>query len=104
MHKYILIALGLFTTSCGEMMRTDKEVPSQPTVSWTPVIVKKKYSEQKVEKDFVFGTGNWHSTMYYIVDTDNKIWNCIDQKDFIICDVGDTLWTQNKACLSIKKD
>ena len=57
-----------------------------------PVIVKKKYAEQSVTKDIVFGTGNWYDMKYYIVDQDDKIWDNVDKETFIICEVGDTLW------------
>lgn len=75
----------------------------QPAVTWKPVIVKKKYSENSVTKDLVFGTGNWHSTDYYIIDKNNKIWSRISKQDFILCDVGDTLWTNDGWFLQLNK-
>lgn len=97
MKKLLLIAAVLFT-SC-EM---PKEQPPKP-VTWTPVIVKKKYSENSVTKDIVFGTGNWHNTDYYIVDKNNKIWSGVSKNDFILCDIGDTLWTSDNYFLQLNK-
>jgi len=100
MKKFILLGLTLFIISCNET----PQQPSEPKqIIFTPVVVKKKYTEQSVTKDIMFGTGNWHSTKRYIVDINNKIWSCISQDDFIICDVGDTLWTSNNHCLNLSK-
>lgn len=95
--KKLLIAILVFA-SC-EMPEPE---PPKPKV-WTPVIVKKKYSENQVTKDLVFGTGNWHNTEYYIVDKNNKIWSGVSKDDFILCDVGDTLWTEDDYFLQLKK-
>jgi 1,2-phenylacetyl-CoA epoxidase PaaB subunit len=96
--KKLLLAVSVLFVSCGEQT---KEKPKE--IVWTPVIVKKKYSENDVTKDIVFGTGNWHSTNYYIVDKNNKIWSGVKKDDFIICDVGDTLWTNDGYFLQLNK-
>ena len=96
--KNVLILILLVLASC----KMPEPSPPPPKV-WKPVVVKKKYSENQVTKDIVFGTGNWHSTEYYIVDKNNKIWNSISQNDFIICDVGDTLWTNDDWYLQLNK-
>lgn len=96
--KYILALILLALVGC-EM---PEPAPPPPKV-WKPVVVKKKYSENQVTKDIVFGTGNWHSTEYFIVDKNNKIWNGISQQDFILCDVGDTLWSDDGLYLQLKK-
>jgi hypothetical protein len=100
-----LLVIVFFATSLGFLVRGTSE-PSkysdQPHV-WKPVVVKKKYSEQSVTKDLVFGTGNWHDIEHYIVDTNGKLWNGISKEDYIICEVGDTLWTDNDWSLQIKK-
>jgi len=97
MKKLILLATILIA-SCEDSPR---EQPKK--VVWTPVVVKKKYSENEVTKDIVFGTGNWHSTEYYIVDKNNHIWRGVSQNDFILCDVGDTLWTNDGYFLQLNK-
>ena len=96
--KKLLLAVSVLLASCVEQA---KEKPKE--IVWKPVIVKKKYSENDVTKDIVFGTGNWHSTDYYIVDKNNKIWNNVKKDDFIICDVGDTLWTNDGYFLQLNK-
>ena len=96
--KKLLVLVILFS-SCEIKL----EDPQKKPKVWTPVIVKKKYSENSVTKDIVFGTGNWHSTDYYIVDQNNKIWNSISKDDFILCDVGDTLWTNDGWVLQLNK-
>ena len=96
--KKLLLAVSVLLASCVEQA---KEKPKE--IVWKPVIVKKKYSENDVTKDIVFGTGNWHSTDYYIVDENNKIWNNVKKDDFIICDVGDTLWTNDGYVLHLNK-
>ena len=93
--KKLILTIILFT-SCGE------PTPPPPT-TWTPVVVKKKYSENSVTKDLVFGTGNWHDIDYYIVDKNNKIWSGINKQDYILCDVGDTLWTNDNYFLQLNK-
>ena len=93
--KKLILAVILFT-SCGE------PTPPPPIV-WEAIVVKKKYSENSVTKDLVFGTGNWHSTDYYIVDKNNKIWSGINRQDYMICDVGDTLWTDDGYYLQLNK-
>ena len=97
MKKLLLLSTVFFLVSCEI-----KEEPPKPIV-WKPVVVKKKYSENQVTKDIVFGTGNWHSTEYYIVDVNNKIWSGINKNDFILCDVGDTLWTNDDYFLQLNK-
>lgn len=92
-----LLILAILFASC-EMPKLE---PPKPKI-WTPVIVKKKYSENQVTKDIVFGTGNWHNIDYYIVDKNNKLWSNINKNDYILCDVGDTLWTNDGIYLQIK--
>ena len=96
--KKLLILSAVFLFAACEM----QEQAPKPIV-WKPVVVKKKYSENQVTKDIVFGTGNWHSTEYYIVDVNNKIWSGIYKNDFILCDVGDTLWTNDDYFLQLNK-
>jgi hypothetical protein len=96
--KKLLLSVSVLLASCGERVN---EKPKE--IVWKPVIVKKKYSENDVTKDIVFGTGNWHSTDYYILDTNNKIWNNVKKDDFIICDIGDTLWTNDGYFLQLNK-
>jgi hypothetical protein len=96
MKKVLLMTIVMFF-SCN----LPEEVVEKET--WSPVVVKKKYSENSVTKDLVFGTGNWHSTDYYIVDQNNKIWNRFSKEDYILCDVGDTLWTSDNFYLQMKK-
>jgi hypothetical protein len=96
--KKLLLAATILLVSCEEQQQ---QKPKQ--IVWTPVVVKKKYSENQVTKDIVFGTGNWHSTDYYIVDKSNKIWSGVSKNDFILCDVGDTLWTNDGYFLQLNK-
>jgi hypothetical protein len=91
-----LLLLVLLFSSC-------RIQETNPEPSWKTVIVKKKYSESTVTKDIVFGTGNWHDIDYYIVDNNNKIWNTISKEDYILCEVGDTLWTKNNYSLQYTK-
>jgi hypothetical protein len=102
MKKLLVLLTTLLLVSCAENPQSPPQ--PKPQVTYTPVIVKKKYSENSVTKDLVFGTGNWHSTDYYIVDTHNKIWKDISKDDYILCDVGDTLWTVNGRYLQLKRD
>ena len=96
--KKLLLAVTILLVSC-----TDQPKQNPKQIVWKPIIVKKKYSENQVNKDIVFGTGNWHSTDYYIVDKNNKIWSGINKNDFILCDVGDTLWTNDDYFLQLNK-
>jgi hypothetical protein len=96
--KKLLLVVTILLVSCGEQ---SEQKPKQ--IVWKSLIVKKKYSENQVTKDIVFGTGNWHSTDYYIVDKNNKIWSGISKNDFILCDVGDTLWTDDDYFLQLNK-
>jgi len=96
--KKLLLVLVVLLASC-EM--PEQQDPS-PVIS-KPVVVKKKYSENSVTKDLVFGTGNWHSTNYYIIDENNKVWRNFRKEDYILCDVGDTLWTDDGYWLQINK-
>lgn len=96
--KKLLLAVTILLVSC-----TDQPNQNPKQIVWKPIIVKKKYSENQVTKDIVFGTGNWHSTDYYIVDKNNKIWSGINKNDFILCDVGDTLWTNDDYFLQLNK-
>lgn len=95
---YVAIIITITMFAC----RFEPQSPPPPKV-WKPIVVKKKYSENSVTKDIVFGTGNWHSTDYYIVDKNNKIWNNISKENYILCDVGDTLWTNDGWRLELNK-
>ena len=111
MKKVYLSAVGLilgivcFAVLVGSLVRcaSPEQYSENAPHEWKAVVVKKKYSENQVTKDIVFGTGNWHSVEHFIVDNNNKVWRGISQDDFIICDVGDTLWTDNDYTLQLKK-
>lgn len=98
--KQIFVVALLLLSSCTV---TENKPEQQPQRVWKPVVVKKKYSENSVTKDLVFGTGNWHSTDYYIVDVNNKIWDDFSKDVYILCDVGDTLWTYDDWFLYLNK-
>lgn len=92
------LSISYFAQSCVQKVEREKK---NQVLEY--VIVKKKYSEQTVTKDIVFGTDNWFSMDYYIVDQNNKVWSFVDKETYIICDVGDTLWVTNSGRLILKK-
>ena len=97
-NKTILFALLLTViSSCVE----SSSPPVKPTIN--KIIVKKKYSENTVTKDLLFDTGNWHSISYYIVDSNNKIYN-VRRDVFIICDEKDTLYEDKHGILYLSKN
>ena len=109
----LLVGIILFATALGSLVKyariestedyTYTTETGEQKVDWKPVVVKKKYTEQSVTKDIVFGTGNWYDVEHYIVSTDGKLWTRFSKEDYILCDVGDTLWTKDGYYLQIKK-
>lgn len=99
---FILLATYMAVVSMDKAL--DSATYEQPKPTWKPVVVKKKYSENSVTKDLIFGTGNWHSTDYYIIDKNNKMWSNISKQDYILCDAGDTLWTNDGIYLQLNKN
>jgi hypothetical protein len=74
----------------------------QKTV-WKYLIVKNKYVENTTTRDWVFGTGNWHSTDRYIVDRSGKIWKQFTKEDFIRVRINDTMWTDDGYTLKLNR-
>lgn len=104
--KTVVLGVLIILVSCIALVSIDpanSATHEQPKPKWKPVIVKKKYVENTVTKDLIFGTGNWHSTDRYIIDKTGKMWVNISKQDFILCEVGDTLWTKDGWSLQINK-
>jgi len=75
----------------------------QKTV-WKYIIVKNKYVENTTTRDWVFGTGNWHSTDRYVIDRSGKIWKQFTKEDFIRVRINDTMWTDDGYRLQLNKN
>ena len=71
---------------------------------WKYIIVKNKYVENTTTRDWVFGTGNWHSTDRYIIDRSGKIWKQFTKEDFIRVRINDTMWTDDGYRLQLNKN
>jgi hypothetical protein len=71
---------------------------------WKYIIVKNKYVENTTTRDWVFGTGNWHSTDRYIIDRSGKIWKQFTKEDFIRVRINDTMWTDDGYRLQLYKN
>lgn len=71
---------------------------------WKYIIVKNKYVENTTTRDWVFGTGNWHSTDRYIIDRSGKIWKQFIKEDFIRVRINDTMWTDDGYRLQLYKN
>ena len=107
----LIFSVFLFT-ACEEMNSVNYENSSSSVTDKDEkigfVVIKKKYQEEKVRKDLLFGTGNYHKINHYIVGTDGELYkNRFSVEDWIISEVGDTLWTENKyndfSILELKK-
>ena len=71
---------------------------------WKYIIVKNKYVENTTTRDWVFGTGNWHSTDRYVIDRSGKIWKQFTKEDFIRVRINDTMWTDDGYRLQLNKN
>lgn len=71
---------------------------------WKYIIVKNKYVENTTTRDWVFGTGNWHSTDRYVIDRSGKIWKQFTKEDFIRVRINDTMWTDDGYRLQLYKN
>jgi hypothetical protein len=76
----------------------------QQKIVWKYIIVKNKYVENTTTRDWVFGTGNWHSTDRYVIDRSGKIWKQFTKEDFIRVRINDTMWTDDGYRLQLNKN
>jgi hypothetical protein len=73
---------------------------SQNETIWKAITVKKKYAVQQVQRGWLSHTS---ITKYYIVGKDNKAYIVNRVEDWMVCEVGGIMWTDNGTSAQIKK-
>jgi hypothetical protein len=68
--------------------------------TWRAITVKKKYTIQEVQRGWLSNTS---ITKYYIVGKDNKAYIVNRVEDWMVCEVGGIMWTDNGTSAQIKK-
>jgi hypothetical protein len=68
--------------------------------TWKAITVKKKYTIQQVQRGWLSHTS---ITKYYIVGKDNKAYIVNRVEDWMVCEVGGIMWTDNGTSAQIKK-
>jgi hypothetical protein len=68
--------------------------------TWRAITVKKKYAVQQVQRGWLSHTS---ITKYYIVGKDNKAYIVNRVEDWMVCEVGGIMWTDNGTSAQIKK-
>lgn len=68
--------------------------------TWKAITVKKKYTIQQLKSGLLSYT---NITLYYIVGKDNKAYTVNRVEDWMVCEVGGVMWTDNGTSAQIKK-
>jgi hypothetical protein len=101
--KKLFIAIALLVGSQYAAAQSKCQCPptkSTPKDNWKSITVKKKYKIQQVSTGLLSSV---NVTYYYIVGTDNKAYIVNRVEDWMICEVGGIMWTDNGESAQIKK-